>query len=81
MLAVRRHRGYPHCMPLSSPSGSKVQMITAAVATASIGGLVGMTVTGILTSLPVWAAVMLVVGELAAPLIVYVVLKRQEERR
>ena len=56
-------------------------MITAAVATGSIGGLVGLTVTGILSSLPVWAAVTIVVGELALPLVVYWILKRAEERR
>lgn len=55
-------------------------MIAAAVATASIGGLVGLTVTGILSSLPAWAAVTIVVGELALPLIVYGVLKRAENR-
>lgn len=67
-------------MPPSPRSGSKVEMIAAAVATASIGGLVGLTVTGILSSLPVWAAVTIVVGELALPLIVYGVLKRAENR-
>ena len=68
-------------MPPPPSFGSKLEMITAAVATGSIGGLVGLTVTGILSSLPVWAAVTIVVGELALPLVVYWILKRAEERR
>jgi hypothetical protein len=56
-------------------------MITAAVAVGSIGALVGLTVTGVLMMLPVWAAVLIVVAELLLPLLVFVFLKRSEERR
>ncbi len=59
-----------------SSSRSKVEIATAATALGSIGGLVGLSVTGVLASLPLWAAVLIVVAELLAPAIVYVVLKR-----
>jgi ABC-type Mn2+/Zn2+ transport system permease subunit len=56
-------------------------MITAAVAMGSIGGLVGLTVSGLLTRLPGWAAVLIVVSELLLPVLVFLLLKRQEDRR
>ena len=58
-----------------------MEMITAAVAMGSIGGLVGLTVTGVLAKLPPWAAVLIVVVELFLPLLVYFILKRADERR
>ena len=54
----------------------KVEIATAATAVASIGTLVGLTVTGILMALPPWAALLIVVAELLAPVIVFVVLNR-----
>jgi len=68
-------------MPKMPSQGSKVEMITAAVAMGSIGGLVGLTVTGVLAKLPPWAAVLIVVVELFLPLLVYFILKRADERR
>ena len=68
-------------MPQRSPGEGKAELILAAVATGSIGSLVGLTVTGILSSLPVWAAVTIVVAELSLPFIVYQVVKRAGQRR
>ena len=47
----------------------------------SVGALVGMTVTGILAALPVWAAILIVVAELLMPLLVFALLKRSEKNR
>jgi uncharacterized membrane protein len=55
---------------------SKTEIATAATALASIGGLVGLAVSGVLMALPLWAAVLIVVAELLAPAIVFVVMKR-----
>jgi len=55
---------------------SKIEIATAATAVGSIGTLVGLTVTGVLVALPLWASTLIVVGELLAPAIVFVVLKR-----
>jgi hypothetical protein len=57
-------------------SRSKVEIATAATAVASIGTLVGLTVSGVLMTLPLWAATMVVVAELLAPVIVFAVMKR-----
>ena len=57
-------------------SRSKVEIATAAAAVASVGGLVALTVTGLLQSLPSWAAVLIVVSELLIPFIVYVAVRR-----
>ena len=54
----------------------KVEVATAATAVGSIGTLVGLTVTGILMALPLWAALLIVVAELLAPVLVFVVLNR-----
>ena len=62
--------------PEDSSRRSKVEIATAATAIGSIGTLVGLTVTGILTALPLWAATLIVVGELLAPVLVFVVLRR-----
>ncbi len=62
--------------PENSSSRSRLEIATAATAVGSIGTLVGLSVTGILTSLPLWAATLIVVGELLAPVIVFVVLRR-----
>jgi hypothetical protein len=63
------------------PQRSRVEVITAAVAMGSIGGLVGLTVTGVLTALPRWASITVVVAELLMPVLVFLVLKRSEARR
>ena len=55
---------------------SKVEIATAATAVGSIGSLVGLTVTGVLASLPLWGATLIVVAELLAPMLVFVVMKR-----
>jgi hypothetical protein len=68
-------------MPKNPLERSKVEVITAAVAMGSIGTLVGLTVTGILMSLPTWAAVLIVVAELLLPMLVFFILKRAEDRR
>jgi len=47
----------------------------------SIGGLVGLTVTGVLTALPGWAAILVVVTELLLPALVFVMLTRGEKKR
>jgi len=60
---------------------SRVEIITAAVAMGSIGGLVGLTVTGVLTALPGWAAILVVVTELLLPALVFVMLTRGEKKR
>ena len=64
-------------MKLEDPSSrSKAEIATAATAVGSIGTLVGLSVTGILRMLPLWAAMVIVVVELLAPLLVFAVLKR-----
>jgi hypothetical protein len=68
-------------MPEEPSQRSRVEIITAAVALGSIGGLVGLTVTGVLTTLPGWAAVLVVVAELLLPVLVFLILKRAEEKR
>ena len=55
---------------------SKVEIATAATAVGAIGTLVGLTVTGVLASLPLWAATLIVVAELLAPVLVFVVMSR-----
>jgi hypothetical protein len=60
---------------------SKVEIATAGAAIGSVGGLVALTVTGVLQSLPPWAAVLIVVLELLAPVIVYVAVSRSEHKR
>jgi hypothetical protein len=53
-------------------------LVAALVAIACIGNLVALTVLGILTKLPVWASVLIVVTELLAPLLVFQLLKRAQ---
>ncbi len=55
---------------------SKVEIATAATAVGSIGTIVGLTVTGVLMTLPLWAATLIVVAELLAPVLVFVVMSR-----
>ena len=55
---------------------SKVEIATAATAVGSISTLVALSVTGILMALPLWIAVLIVVVELLAPAIVFVVMRR-----
>lgn len=55
-------------------------LIATLVAVAGIGNLVALTVLGLLTRMPIWASVTIVVVELAAPLIVFQVMKRWQER-
>ena len=64
-----------------SSRGGKTELATAAAAVGSVGALVGMTVTGILAALPVWAAILIVVAELFMPLLVFALLKRSEKNR
>jgi hypothetical protein len=68
-------------MGKTAPPNFRAEMAMAAAATASIGGLVGMTVTGVLSRLPAWLAVLLVVTELSLPFLVYWVIKRAERGR
>ena len=65
---------------MPQPPRLNIQLVTASVAIGAIGGLVGLTVTGVLTALPQWAAVLVVVAELMMPLIVYRILKRAAEK-
>ena len=60
---------------------SKVEIATAATAIGSVGGLVVLTVTSVLQSLPQWGAVLIVVMELLAPFIVYFAVRRSEQKR
>ncbi len=55
---------------------SKTEIATAAAALASIGSLVGLTVSGILASMPFWAAVLVVVGELLVPIVVFFAVRK-----
>jgi hypothetical protein len=73
--------GYAIFMERKPPSAGKAELVMAAVATGSVGSLVGLTVTGILSMLPPWVAVMIVVGELTLPFVVYKLVKRAEQRR
>ena len=57
---------------------SKTEIATAATAIGSIGTLVALSVTGILTALPLWLSVPIVLLELLAPALVFVVLKRKD---
>ncbi|MEO6741010.1 MAG: hypothetical protein ABIP20_12210 [Chthoniobacteraceae bacterium] len=57
---------------------SKTEIATAATALGSIGTLVALSVTGILTALPLWLSVLIVLLELLAPALVFVVLKRKD---
>ena len=68
-------------VPQSSSSDPKVKLITAAVATGSLGTLGAMSATGLFSLMPVWAAVLIVVIELVIPFVVYRFLKRAQERR
>jgi hypothetical protein len=54
-------------------------LVAALVAIACIGNLVALTVLGILTKLPPWASVLIVVTELLAPLLVFQLLKRAQK--
>lgn len=77
MLACEEGARYAHGVkPDDSSRRSKIEIATAGTAVASIGGLVGLTVTGVLASLPLWAAALIVVTELLAPMIVYFAMKR-----
>ena len=67
--------------PEDPSSRSRVEIATAATAVASIGTLVGLTVSGVLMSLPLWAATSVVVAELLAPVIVFAVMKRGKGER
>jgi hypothetical protein len=53
-------------------------LLAALVAIAGIGNLVALTVTGLLTRMPVWASVAVVVVELVAPILVYQFFKRRQ---
>lgn len=53
--------------------------IAAAVAIGCIGSLIALTVLGVFEMLPKWAAVLIVVSELLAPIIIYRVLKRNRQ--
>jgi hypothetical protein len=55
-------------------------LMAALVAIAGIGNLVALTVLGLLTRMPVWLTVLIVVLELVAPLLVYQFLKRRQQR-
>ena len=55
-------------------------LVAALVAIAGIGNLVALTVLGLLTRMPVWLSVLIVVLELLAPLLIYQFLKRRQQR-
>jgi hypothetical protein len=77
MLARRIRARYADVVkPDDSSRRSKVEIATAGTAVASIGTLVGLTVTGILMALPLWAATLIGVGELLLPAVVFVAMKR-----
>lgn len=64
-------------------SSSKVpdpSLMAAMVAIAGIGNLVALTVLGLLTAMPRWAAVSIVVVELLLPMLVFKLLKRAKEK-
>jgi hypothetical protein len=63
------------------PTNPKPEMVMAAVATASVGALVGLTVSGVLSRLPPFLAIGIVVLELCLPFFVYWVMKRSARRR
>ncbi len=60
----------------ASSQSPKARLAAIVAGIASVGGLVGLTVAGILTRLPLWAATVIVVTELLAPLLVYRMVKR-----
>ncbi len=62
------------------PRPPSVELITASVAISSIGSLVAFSVFGILQRLPLPTAVALVVCELLAPLVVYRVMLRRQQK-
>lgn len=62
----------------NSSRGPDPALIAALVAIGGIGTLVALTILGILTRMPIWAAVLLVVVELLAPLLVFQFLKRRQ---
>ncbi len=55
-------------------------LIATLVAIAGIGNLVALTILGLLTRMPIWASVSIVVIELAAPLLVFQLMKRWQQR-
>lgn len=55
-------------------------LVAALLAIAGIGNLVALTVLGLLTRLPIWASVSIVVVELIAPIVVFQILKRRQQR-
>ena len=55
-------------------------LVAARVAIGCIGHLVALTVLGILTSIPPWASVLIVVTELLLPLLVFQLLKRAQNK-
>jgi len=82
MALVRQGRtAYAASVKSDDSRRSTVEIGTAATAIGAIGGLVALTVTGVLGSLPPWAAVLIVVAELLSPFIVYHVLRRVEKKR
>ena len=55
-------------------------LVAALLAIAGIGNLVALTVLGLLTRMPVWLTVTIVVIELLLPLAAYQFLKRRQQR-
>jgi hypothetical protein len=73
----------PMTYGLRMPSGNfrpDPGLVAALVAIAGIGNLVALTVLGLLTRMPIWLSVLIVVLELLAPIVVYQFLKRRQER-
>ena len=73
----------PNALRCAMPTGQfqpDPGLVAALVAIAGIGNLVALTVLGLLTRMPVWLTVLIVVVELLAPLLVYQFLKRRQQR-
>jgi uncharacterized membrane protein YgdD (TMEM256/DUF423 family) len=77
VLARRACGAYGERVKQNDPRRSKTEIMTAAAALASIGSLVGLTVSGVLARLPFWAAVLIVVGELLLPIVAFLAMRRR----
>lgn len=80
-IAAVRIPDYAWRMATSPPPNAKPELVMAAVATASVGGLVGLTVSGVLARMSPWLSVGIVVMELSLPFLVFWLMKRVERRR
>lgn len=63
--------------PESPKHQPNINLITAVTAAASLITLVVLSLAGIFEQLPLWAAVLIVVGELLAPVLIHWALRRK----